>query len=386
MKGFIGIGLLMIVFALLLAACSSPAPTSTPTATATTNTDAMGDTIPEVCQQAKARGGTPVPASILWSIYVGWMPYGYGDAENIFEEWGEKCNVRLSVRMGTDYISTVEAFVAGQTDGVTMTNMEALNFAAASGVDTTAVIVGDYSDGNDAVITRNDLGICDLAGTRVFLVELSVSHYLLARGLQEQCSGLDEADLQLTNTSDADIGTAFLADPSQQAIVTWNPIKLVVLAQDANAKNVFDSSKTPGEIDDILFVRTNLLQSNPEVGAALAGAWYEIMGIMNSPGSERDRALRFMAEAAGDAPDSFRQQLQTTHMFWTPESAVQFTEDPALIATMDLVRRFSFDHDLLGQGAGTVDDVGIEFPDGTILGDPSNVKLRFTSKYMEMIR
>jgi NitT/TauT family transport system substrate-binding protein len=51
---------------------------------------------------------------------------------------------------------------------------------------------------------------------------------------------------------------------------------------------------------------------------------------------------------------------------------------------MDYVRTFLFDHGILGVGAPGVDFVGIEFADGTILGDPNNVKLRFDPTFMQM--
>jgi NitT/TauT family transport system substrate-binding protein len=51
---------------------------------------------------------------------------------------------------------------------------------------------------------------------------------------------------------------------------------------------------------------------------------------------------------------------------------------------MDLVRNFSFDHGLLGEGARTVDAVGIAFPGGKVLGDAKNVKLRFDADTMKV--
>jgi len=63
---------------------------------------------------------------------------------------------------------------------------------------------------------------------------------------------------------------------------------------------------------------------------------------------------------------------------------VAATASPELAKKMDLVRKFSFDHGLLGEGAKTVDAVGIEFPGGTTLGDKANVKLRFEPGYMKM--
>jgi len=52
-----------------------------------------------------------------------------------------------------------------------MTNMEALDMPTGAGVDTTAIIVGDYSNGNDAVLTRNGVKLKDLPGKRLLLVE-----------------------------------------------------------------------------------------------------------------------------------------------------------------------------------------------------------------------
>jgi NitT/TauT family transport system substrate-binding protein len=42
---------------------------------------------------------------------------------------------------------------------------------------------------------------------KVYLPELSVSHYLLVRGLEK--AGLQEKDVTVVNTSDADIVSAF---------------------------------------------------------------------------------------------------------------------------------------------------------------------------------
>ncbi|MEP4468167.1 MAG: lipid kinase, partial [Marinobacter alexandrii] len=64
--------------------------------------------------------------------------------------------------------------------------------------------------------------------------------------------------------------------------------------------------------------------------------------------------------------------------------SVVFINSKEAHAAMDSVRQFSFDKGLLGQGAMSPDFVGIEFPDGSIMGDTGNVKLRFNDDYMEM--
>jgi NitT/TauT family transport system substrate-binding protein len=46
------------------------------------------------------------------------------------------------------------------------------------------------------------------------------------------------------------------------------------------------------------------------------------------------------------------------------------------------VRKFSFENGLFGKGAKSVDDIGISFPGGKVLGNPQNVKLRFDDSYV----
>jgi NitT/TauT family transport system substrate-binding protein len=48
------------------------------------------------------------------------------------------------------------------------------------------------------------------------------------------------------------------------------------------------------------------------------------------------------------------------------------------------VRKFSFDHGILGRGASSVDAVGIQFPAGKLLGDARNIRMRFDPSYMKM--
>ncbi|MEM1344447.1 MAG: ABC transporter substrate-binding protein, partial [Pseudomonadota bacterium] len=223
--------------------------------------------------------------------------------------------------------------------------------------------------------------ITALAGKPVNLVELSVSHYLLARGLD--AAGLSEADLAaVINTSDADMVAAF-ATSDVEAVVTWNPLVGTIL-ETGNATKVYDSSDIPGEIVDLMVVSTETLEANPAFGRAVVGAWYETMVLMSSDTPEGVAARTAMAEAAGTDLAGYEAQLATTEMFYTPAEAVAFTEDPALAKTMVAVAEFLFDKGILGVGAPSADFVGVEYPDGSITGDPENVKFRFSTEYMRL--
>jgi NitT/TauT family transport system substrate-binding protein len=315
---------------------------------------------------------------VAWSIYVGWMPWGYLDESGIMEKWADKYGIDVEIVQINDYIESINQYTAGAFDGVTATNMDTLSIPSGSGVDTTALIVGDYSNGNDAVILKGDGDLASLAGKPVNLVELSVSHYLLARGLDSV--GLSEADLAgVINTSDADMIAAF-ATSDVQAVVTWNPLVSAIL-EDPAANKLFDSSDIPGEIIDLLVVNTETLQANPDFGKALVGAWYEVMALMAAGDEE---VLTALAEASGTDLAGYKAQLDSTRMFWTPAEAVAFAQDPALKDTMSNVAEFLFDKGILGEGAPSADLVGVAYPDGSTTGDPANVTFRFDTAYMLM--
>ena len=313
------------------------------------------------------------------SIYAGWMPWYYAKDHGILKKWADRYKITIDV-VEMDYIPSVEAFVAGKVDAGVMTNMEALAMPAKSGIDTTVVIVGDYSNGNDALLVRGIPDVQGLKGTQIYLVELSVSHYLLARALEMH--GVKESELKVVNTSDSDIAPAFIANKSQKAVVTWNPM-VMSIEQTPGVSRIFDSSKIPGEVLDLLVVSTKVLNDDPRFAEALVGAWYEVMSLMSQRGPEADKAMTAMAQRSNTTLNEYKGQLRTTAMFWTPEAASDYARGSEIKEKMDFVRNFCFKYGLLGENARSVDIVGISYPDGTIQGDSRNVKLRYDTRVVD---
>ena len=318
--------------------------------------------------------------NVCWSIYVGWMPWGHMADTGIMKKWADKYGISINVVQINDYVESINQFTAGKFDGCSMTNMDALTIPAAGGVDSTALIIGDFSNGNDGIVTKKGKTVAELKGQKINQVEFSVSHYLLARALA--MNGLSERDVTSVNTSDADIVAAFAA-PDVTTVVTWNP-QLSEVQAVPGATEIFNSSKIPGEIIDLMVVNSDVLKANPKFGQALVGAWYETIAVMGDASAKGIAARTAMAKASGTDLAGFDAQLKSTRMFYTPAEAVAFNGSPDLITTMDYVRGFSFDHALLGTGAKTKDAVGIAFPGGKTLGDTANIKLRFDPAFMQM--
>ncbi len=317
--------------------------------------------------------------NIAWTIYVGWMPWPYAAESGIVKKWADKYGITINVTQINDYVESINQYTAGKFDGVTVTNMDALTIPAAGGVDTTAIILGDYSNGNDGIVLKKGKTLADIKGQKINLVELSVSHYLLARGLSTV--KLQEKDIKTINTSDADI-VAAAKSADTTAIVTWNPQLLEVKAN-PGATLVYDSSKIPGEIEDLLVVKTETLKDNPNLAKALVGIWYETIALMKDQSDKGKAAREAMAKLSGTDLAGFESQLKTTYMYYTPKDGAAFMTSAELPKIMDQVRGFCFDHNLLGENVKSKDAVGILTPTKT-LGSTKNIKLRFDASYMTM--
>ncbi len=322
----------------------------------------------------------PKRFSVAWSIYVGWMPWAYIDNEGILDRWAEEYGIEIELVQINDYIEAINLYTAGRFDGATMANMDMLTIPSAGGVDTTALIVGDYSNGNDAVVLKGHDDIDAIRGLDVYLLELSVSHYTLARALD--LAGMSERDVRVVNTSDADIATVF-RDRRVQAATLWNP-QLGEAMRHPEANKVFDSTQIPGEILDIMAVNSDTLRENPELGKALTGAWFEAMEIMRADDERGQAAREFMAETAGTDLEGFMAQVEATYFFYTPQEKLDFLTPEQLRTSMEFVRDFSFEHGLLGDNARSPDVIGIEMPDGSVLGNENNVKMRFNHRFVQM--
>src|SRR5271168_4380985 len=321
-----------------------------------------------------------------WSVYVGWNPYYYMAKSGILKKWAAKYDVDIRVQR-FDYAPSLDAFVAKNIDACAMTNMEALDMPSAAGIDTTSIIVGDYSNGNDAVLVRHNLTFAQIPGKHVLLVEKTVSQYLFERGMALNNLSGQLKRVKYVNTSDSDIAGAFLSDPSQDVVVTWKPLVSQIL-KGKGITSAFDSSKIPGEILDLLVIRTEILNrpdgSGQRFAKAIVGAWYELTSQMSKAGPEGDKVLSAIAGVSEDTLDSYKEQLSTTHLFYTAPSALEMTKSDQLKKTMELVRQFCFSHGLLGDKTSSPDDVAIRFPDGSIQGKKERVRLRFDASYMQL--
>lgn len=315
--------------------------------------------------------------NVCWSRYTGWEFHGYMGNAGILDKWANRYQLKIKLTYIGSYAESVNQYTLGTYDACAMTNMDALYVPAIGGVDSTALYVGDYSNDNDGVVSKVAKKMQDLRGQKIYMVQPGVSQYLTSRCLA--LNSMQESDITITAVDESEILNLFLNANTAQNVVTWNPY-LMQVRNARNAKMLCSSSQIPEEILDLMVVRT----SAPEaLKKALTGAWYETMQIMRNDGPKEKEAVAYMAEQAGGTEAEFRAQLATTYMYYDPQSATDVTRTPKFKQTMKFMRDASFDHGLFGEGKDR-DYVGIQFPDGSLLGNPKNVKLRFDATYMQL--
>jgi len=309
---------------------------------------------------------------IAWSHYTGWEPLGFMQDSGILAKWNEKYGTDVQIVFVGDYIDSLTLYSSGQFQGVSVTNMDVLAIPGVGGTHSTALIVGDYSNGNDGLVLKGYSSLSEV-DTNINIVEYSVSHYLLARCAEME--GVDLDSLTLENTMDADI-PAVVEATDNIAAVSWNPM-LMTIQNLEGVSVVCTSAQIPGEIIDMVVVSDDVDENSRK---ALVGAWYETMALMQAGDV---KTLEFMAEQAGSSVSDFEAQLETTAMFYNAADAVAFTRDATLKATMTSVVNFSFNAGVY-DGVSTPDELGVRFADGSVMGDASNVMLTFDPSVMQM--
>jgi NitT/TauT family transport system substrate-binding protein len=310
------------------------------------------------------------PVKIGWVVYTPWMPWGYAQQSGILKKWADKYQVNIELVQLNDYVESVSQYTSGGLDGVMASIADIYTLPIAAGVESTAFPI-DFSNGADAVVLKGKNSLSDIKGQTVHLVQYSVSHYLLDRALEK--AHLNENDVSLVNTSDADFVAAYQS-PDVTALVSWNPQTQQIL-QSGTASVVFDSSQIPGEIFESLVLRTSKVQENPNIARALLGAWFETVGILQQSSPHRAEAISALATASGTDAANYEEQLKSVQIFASPNEVRDFVGRPELAETLKKVGQFAETNKLLGsKGFG---DIGVSLPDQTIIGSPDSVLLHF---------
>lgn len=260
------------------------------------------------CSQALA-----APLKIGYSDWPGWVAWEIGIKKGWFKEEGVEVEF-----VWMDYVKSMEAYAAGQLDAVTMTNGDAL-VTGATGKPSVAIIINDYSNGNDMVVAKPGIAsLKELKGKTIALEEGFVTHLLLLKGLE--LNGMAESDVTIKNTPTNNTPQVF-SSGEVDAIAAWQPNSGQALKLVAGSKAVFTSKDAPGLIYDLLCVDEASLKSRRSEWLKVVKVWYKIVEYMSND-DNLDDALVILAGRVGVTPAEYEPLLVGTHLL-SPEEVVK---------------------------------------------------------------
>jgi NitT/TauT family transport system substrate-binding protein len=152
------------------------------------------------------------------------------------------------------------------------------------------VLVPAYSNGADVLIARKDAGtnLNDLKGARIGMPPVSMGDLLLTRALNQHT--LAREDFTVLPEEPQNLQES-LEKSEIQLAVTAPPYSLDIL-KNPEMQIIFRSSAMRGEIIDTIAMRTDLLQTSPQLIAKMENVWQETLRYMTN---EPQAALDFLA-------------------------------------------------------------------------------------------
>jgi NitT/TauT family transport system substrate-binding protein len=203
--------------------------------------------------------------------------------------WLDPRKIRLvEMKANTD---TLRSLAAGQLEAAALTLDEMMS-ARADGVDLRAVMVVDISHGADVVMARRGISLDHLRGKRVAVEEGAMGAVMLTSLLRAAQLRVEEIrKIPMTLDRSLEVFAAGKVD----AVVTAEPWATQLEAR--GAQRIFDSSRIPGRIVDVLAVRADVLDTHGAAVRSLVQAHF--------------RARRLFVDRPQDVAPLMAARLQT---------------------------------------------------------------------------
>jgi len=226
----------------------------------------------------------------------------------------------------------IHALEAGSIDACALTLDEVITVAG-NGTPMTVVLALDQSFGGDSIVAQPGLtSVSDLRGKRIGVEDTALGAFFFLRALE--VSGMSLEDVQVVRMDVARHAKAFKRREIA-ASVCFEPTRSQLIA--AGGVEVFDSRRIPGEIVDVLAVRSDLETSPASALRHLGAAWDEALAYMKSA---PEKAYGVLGRRMGLDPRATRDAFGGVKLLDRKESAALLRSEEFQQET--LVRLHSF--------------------------------------------
>jgi NitT/TauT family transport system substrate-binding protein len=191
-------------------------------------------------------------------------------------------------------------------DGMVI-SLDELFGLAVDGLQPRIILVVDVSHGADVVVGRPGMRtMSDLKGKRIAVESSALGAFVLSRALA--LNGMQASDVNVVHLESNEQPSAFEKGRVDGA-VTFDPYRAQFLR--AGATTLFDSTRIPGEIVDLLAVRATVFEKQREAIQALLSGWFDAIDYMKS---EPMDAARRMGIRQQTTAEQFLEAQQGLHI------------------------------------------------------------------------
>ncbi|MEM9798347.1 MAG: hypothetical protein AAF919_17780 [Pseudomonadota bacterium] len=246
----------------------------------------------------------------------------------------------------------IAAYRSGAADMIAISHVDLLALMADDAPSSEAVILfpTSFSNGADFIVGPSGADATNLAGQRVGVPRVTVSHYLMMREL-DTFSHENERPPVMVDLDPAEIPKA-LKEGRIDVAVMRAPAGMDLLDL-PNMQRIFDSHAIERDIVDLVVMRRDRYLKETEVAEALSRAWFDT--VENQGTSTDDGISRHMIETAEGAA----RMMQTGEFMF------------AMLRAMDFVK---VQHRALDDTT-SLNPFAVRFWSGATIGDPQHVQI-----------
>lgn len=266
------------------------------------------------CSAPSNDAGTAEGASQLRMGTQPWLGYGQwyvAEDQGFFADQG--VDVELT-SFNTD-ADVNAALAAKKLDLASVASHTALQFVE-NGVDVSIVLMLDAATTADAIITDGSIAsVADLKGQKVAYEEGATSELLLGDALDQ--AGLTFDDIERVPMGADEAGTALIAG-SVPAAVTYEPYVSAAVGAGKGIETLVTAAEHEGLISDVLVVRNDVLEADPEAVTAVIAAWGDSLDYYEA---NTDDAQAIIAAGVGSSVEELASAFDGVHYFTLAENA-----------------------------------------------------------------
>jgi len=245
------------------------------------------------CQGPRDRsglGGAPLRIGIV--TWLGYGPLYVANEKGFLKE----NNVEILLEKIEGDVERRAAIASGNLDGIALT-LDAMIVLRSHDIPLQTVMAIDASNGGDGIVAVDGIRtVEDLKGKEIAFPSGLPSHFFLYSVLKE--NGMRMSDIKPV-MMDADQAGAAFASGKIDAAVTWEP--WLSRAKEIGRGHVLADSRThPGDIEDVLFFREDVVSKRSKEIEGLIRAWYKAVDFV---ASNPEEAKAIMGKSFGLSED-----------------------------------------------------------------------------------